>query len=437
MKNRILSIDLGSAYTKVSFRNGTDAQSRLITDLPLASKDLPFCVPSVVACVRRSTEETWLTGGAAASQLPGPHVTIYRNWKAALFPDMNAPNADMPAQGARALSQSEAILVAHKFFQGLRSALSAAVFESDLSSFPVRVCIPDLGDFEVAEQLIKRILEETGWDPAAPDPAKSEPLANAVGIMSLGANATWVPGVVDNQPYITRAVALPRMLTAHGLLEALNRVNGEYSILTVDIGAFTTDFGYVTFDAGRGSELNRPQILQRSSRLGVHDLDRSVYDRLAEPSKRAVRAATSADWDRVKALLYSNRSGALRDPQGGTIDLGKQKEEINEALADFAKGVWALARKFCSDHGISKVDAWALTGGGSMIPFIGATISNHVSEEWGSGSRNLLADALNQGAIDRAGVVEGARNAVNDMNEIIRGGTAIGGASVFFETERY
>src|SRR5690606_3108997 len=86
MKNRtVLSIDLGSAYTKLAIRRDWHDESELLRDLPLAAPDVDFCVPSVVARVSAPGGGRWLTGAEAAAQTPGEDVTIYRYWKARLF----------------------------------------------------------------------------------------------------------------------------------------------------------------------------------------------------------------------------------------------------------------------------------------------------------------------------------------------------------------
>jgi hypothetical protein len=72
MKNRtVLSVDLGSAYTKLAIRRDWHDESQLLRDLPLATPEVDFCVPSVVTRVERPGGTEWLTGSAAASTPPG------------------------------------------------------------------------------------------------------------------------------------------------------------------------------------------------------------------------------------------------------------------------------------------------------------------------------------------------------------------------------
>ena len=71
MKNRtLLSIDLGSAYTKLAIRRDWHDESQLLRDLPLATPEVDFCVPSVVTRVEGSGGREWLTGAKAAARPP-------------------------------------------------------------------------------------------------------------------------------------------------------------------------------------------------------------------------------------------------------------------------------------------------------------------------------------------------------------------------------
>jgi hypothetical protein len=87
MKNpRILCIDLGSSYTKIAARFGWNGETTLLDKLPLASEDISYCVPSIVARVTRGLEDVWLIGDEASDRKPSADVRIFRHWKAGLFP---------------------------------------------------------------------------------------------------------------------------------------------------------------------------------------------------------------------------------------------------------------------------------------------------------------------------------------------------------------
>lgn len=197
MDNRqLLSIDFGSAYTKIAFRTSWNTESELLRDIPLAPKETTYCIPSIVARVTRGHKEEWLIGVDAASQLPGDGVKIYRDWKAGLL-----------------TGEEECVQVAKHFFRTLRSMLNGMrSFEEAITSHPVRVCVPSMGDANDLSPVIVQILEDSGWHLAPVKPTAYEPEANALGVLTRGRNATWIPAHVDFQPHKGRSVWLPSML---------------------------------------------------------------------------------------------------------------------------------------------------------------------------------------------------------------------------------
>lgn len=432
---RVVSIDLGSAYTKIAFRDGWNAQSVLMHDLPLATKELTFCVPSVVVKVTRGTQEKWLIGAAAASQLPGEGITIYRNWKASLFRE--GPVA-ANAQTGSDLSETESVQVAIEFFSSLRAAIGERRLERDLSTLPVRICIPKFGNFVVAEQRVGEILRQAGWTPAEQRLAMAEPEANALGIMSRGSNKTWLPKPMDFQPLPGRCPNLPAMLQAPGLLQALHSMTGYYGVLVIDIGAFTTDFGFVRFDASFADDsLNRPAITQQSYPVGIRNLDRAVFSRLSTEVQHAIREhASTADWESLKPALYKGEEVAIRNPRGGVLYLGKNREGkmVKDTVIAFAERIWELRSRFCEAMVNGQIHAQTLTGGGSMIPTVRNTLTSRVKVANGIPVRDLLDDpALRRRSAAPPSQTEIEAHA-RQTRELVRGGSAIGGASVFFES---
>mgnify|MGYP006196712187 CR=1 FL=1 len=131
MQNRsVLSIDLGSAYTKLAIRRDWHDESDLLRHLPLATSDVDFCIPSVVARVENAGATRWLTGAEAASRPPGEDVTIYRYWKARLFaehPEEQATHDSLGRSGeGHDLDDYEEVAV--QFFRGLRTTLQQEPF---------------------------------------------------------------------------------------------------------------------------------------------------------------------------------------------------------------------------------------------------------------------------------------------------------------------
>src|SRR5687768_13502847 len=117
MNSAIVSIDLGSAYTKIGIRRGWNAKADVVRGLPIALREEEtYCIPSVVARVDGSRGVRWLIGVDAANQIPGTSVQIFRNWKAALFHGTDS------ASSARA-AHNEAVEVAIAFLEQLKKVL--------------------------------------------------------------------------------------------------------------------------------------------------------------------------------------------------------------------------------------------------------------------------------------------------------------------------
>ncbi|MEX2156699.1 MAG: hypothetical protein WD773_07645 [Gemmatimonadales bacterium] len=422
----VLTVDLGSSYTKIGRREGWNANAILVRDLPLAPRDVTFCIPSVVAHIERPKGERWLIGVEAASQLRGPGVTIYENWKRGLF-----------SAAASAADQKESARVAVQFFLTLREHLP-----EDLAELPIRVCIPKLGNGDETQRLLTNILCDAGWQVATKRPTVFEPEANALGILSRGRNRTWRPRYLDFTGGPERAPYLPSMLEpslSSVLRRATLREKFEYyGVLVTDIGAFTTDFGYARFEPSFFSDdWNQPPISQRSSELGIRELDDEVLQRLDSASREAVQSAPSGEWDRLKTQLYKGESIAFAGPKGGTVIIGEGKaaRTIKGTVAGFADRVWQTRQEFSMSLKDS-IHAEVLTGGGAMIPLIRQNLMKRMKTEGVNmiydlfdkdEPRRALADG--DADVDERAVEERARENI----ELVRGGCAVGGCSVFFE----
>lgn len=429
MKNqKILSIDLGSAYTKVALRTGWNTDTELVHDRALASRQATFCIPSLVTCVKRGGKENWLIGAAAANQIPGEGVRIYENWKAGLF-------------GLRSsLTPDESHLAASQFFGSLRHKLSLGKLWDDLDDLPLRICIPKLGDGNLSEGPIVQTLEDAGWQCANGRATVYEPESNALGVLTRSRNVTWVPPYEDFRPWLGRSVHLPSMLEP-GLRRAFrNWATGDpYGVLVIDVGAFTTDFGYALFDTSFWTDKwNKPTITQQSVELGIRDLDQDVRTQLSPEVRAVVEKTRPVDWELNKAGLYSGNEMAFRNPDGGMIVAGKGSEgnTIKKAVEAFAHRVVQARREFCDAHRLVKIDAQILTGGGAMISGLRHVVTTSGGTERASTIHDLLDEDEPRRVVpkrdgqDDEPAIE-ARGRQN--RELVRGGSAIGGCSVFFE----
>ena len=119
------------------------------------------------------------------------------------------------------------------------------------------------------------------------------------------------------------------------------------------------------------------------------------------------------------------------------MTLGERDEAtaIREAIRVFAEQVWQARQEFCTSQLAHSVHAEVLTGGGFMIPLVRQTLVKRIKEAGTKTVHDLLDDnearkALPSDASERA--VERRRV---QSRELVRGASAIGACSVFFETQ--
>jgi hypothetical protein len=304
----------------------------------------------------------------------------------------------------------------------------------------VRVCVPKLEEAgDRAEERITAILERAGLRPAKGRATVYEPESNAVGVLTRGRNATWYPPRVNFMPSPGRALLLRGMLEPGGLLQALRRMSGSFGVLVIDIGGFTTDFGYVEFDTSFSSnDWQRPSIVQRSYELGIRELDQAIYDSLGGEAREAVSALSSSDWDACKARLYRGEPVVLDTPDHGkvTLGVGDDAARIAAAIRAFAARVNDARDHFSDEYVRGPINAQTLTGGGAMIDAIREVMASALGAEAGVQLFDLLDEAeprrtllLRDEPADEPAVELRARR----NQELVRGGSAMGGSSVFFE----
>jgi hypothetical protein len=244
--------------------------------------------------------------------------------------------------------------------------------------------------------------------------------------------------MVSFQPYYGRSPLLQGMI-GPPLSRMFRAMSGEFGLLVSDIGAFTTDFGYVRFDASFATDdWNRPIIVQESFRLGIRDLDLEVIESLIPETQGVIKGIRPADWERAKPALYRGSAAALRNPSGGTLVVGEGQEAraIARAVEAFAERVWKARENFIQARVLGPLQGEALTGGGAMIP----GIRNVLLERIRLAGRLWIYDLLDRDGPmreltdARGGVDQRALEAlIRGNQELIRGGSAIGGCSVFFE----
>jgi hypothetical protein len=414
MNSTIVSIDLGSAYTKIGSRTHVNGTSTLVHDGSLADADSTYCIPSVVAKVNRKGVDHWQIGLAAAKQIRGDNVEVYEDWKAGLFDPQHARQSEETAL---------------RFFIELRHAL-AGKLRSD--STPVRICIPKLENSEAVGRRIVEILKEAGWSTCLLRPFLYEPESNVLGLASLGKNSVGEGAVM---------IRTQAMLENGPLQQAFRQVReGGYGVCVTDIGAFTTDFAYLHFDTGHETEdWTRSRVMQHSVPLGVRNLTKSIietFDIIDPAVAQALTMMSSNERDaRMKDLLRGVET-RISGVSGRYMPLGSVEhlKVIHDRIENFASSIWRARREF-QQASASGPHPEYITGGGSMILALSRSLENRKAADFKSQYPNnkcyTTDELLNRRKFTKATETEQAERRAR---ELLRGGSAIGACSVFFDS---
>lgn len=416
MKNpSILSIDFGSSYTKLSVREGYNETATLV---PGGKGQSPW-IPTVVTSIVRNGKTTWLTGEAAASQPRTEGVATHRHWKAALF-----------AKDREDLTAAEAVELAIRFFTSLRTTLTTS---GELSTLPVRISVPKF-EFAGAEGVIRDILVESGWSIADGRSVLFEPETNAIGILTRARNATWMPGRVTGQPGPVHSIHMQQMLEP-GLADSFRTMRDAYAVLVTDIGAFTTDFGFVSFDtAFKTNDWSQPTTRQQSVPIGIRNLDVAIFNLLEPEAQSAVRSMSTTAWENHKRQLYAGEPVRLVGTHGRPITIGSgiEGEAIQGKIRSFSRRVIEERDKFIIELRKPILAEDVFSGGGFSIPTLRKAL---LKARNGVRVQDLLdvEEPMQMvfGQPRRSALEIDARIRMNA--QLLRGGSAMGGASVFFE----
>ncbi|MBA4067122.1 MAG: hypothetical protein C0501_26125 [Isosphaera sp.] len=468
MSERVFCIDFGSAFTKVGLRRDPTAASDLVNNPVRRADELDFCIPSV-AWVNRAVNPARVEfGPATANYTRGGGLEPHSNWKRYIFSgvrpsgELAQPPLDQllgspqlatlaagfgvtPGQVAHLrelVAQARGLLgvaagvpadreagwrtfaqkLAHHFFRWLRGYVMEAcapLRSAGLNpeAIPVRVSVPAFAhgrgvDAHPGCGVLTDALARAGWVLHPTRPVISEPLSNLIGVLTEGRNVlspkrrVQLRSMFQNGPII-RPLADPEHYPA-------------YRAWCVDIGAFTTDFTALTLDPG-GRMVAEPEeamtVRQHSVPLGVRNLDEMVLEALPpEQSGWLKDTARPIDWEDFRAAAYT-RLQPFRTAQAGRIG-GPALEPV---VRDFAGRVAAECDRFRADLPPVKLQELVLTGGGNCIPEVSRRVAETMTA--GAGEFCHVYWPLPGG--------DGVRRRLG--GNFPRGGTALGGTSVFFE----
>ncbi|MBN9122719.1 MAG: hypothetical protein J0I06_26840 [Planctomycetes bacterium] len=478
MAERVFCIDFGSAYTKVALRRDPTADSSL---LHCGGAEVDFWIPTVVLVDRRGTEPKLEFGDRAAGRAAGGGIDVYTDFKRHLFTapapaDGTPPLAPLDAllqsaefaalatkyevngaqvaalrqlagaartliggPGARVVSaeahrQANAAKLAFHYFNWLRRQVLDACSRLPATGLkfediPVRVSVPALiPGADVAQhpgcKLLREALHRAGW-PLHPElPFVSEPESNAVGVLTKAGNVLTRGGRIH----------LGEMFSKGPLITVLkgDPNHPTYRALVIDVGAYTTDFASLfvktdgknaTAETGAGFA-----VQQRSVPVGVTGLDASVRESLSPEKREWLAALPHKDFENFQRLAYTEGKGA-RAPGLGTVGGDADRDAMHSCLSDFARRIVDEAMTFCSALGPANMQELILTGGGSSIP----TVRDALIAATQSGGNTFVkthAPELKRGKAGAALVDKLDR-------DFTRGGSALGGASIYFEKAYY
>lgn len=478
MAERVFCVDFGSAYTKVALRRDPEADSAL---LPCGGGDLDFWVPTVVLVDRRGTEPKLEFGYQAAGRAAGGGIDIYANFKKDLF-TAPAPASDKPraspldallqsdefaalaakysvsqhqvaalrtmagsartlvgTPGERVVSleahrQANAVKLVYNFFVWLRKQVLDACGRLGapglkFEEFPVRVAVPALTpDGNLADQpsckLLREALHRAGWPIHTEQPFVTEPEANAVGILTQA----------DNSLNRRRRINLGAMFNKGPLMSVLKGdVNyPTYRALVIDVGAFTTDFAALTVDTDGKPFVPETgagfRTAKHSVAFGVSDLDARVREAVPKEKREWLERASRKEFESFQEGAYSPGRG-YRVPGVGVFG-GDTDGETDACVTEFGNRLMQEIAKFCADHQPAKMQELIITGGGASIPKVRDALIA-AAQACGNTFVKIHAPDLKRGRTGSGPLVD----KLDD--QFTRGGSAIGGASIYFERSYY
>lgn len=482
--NAVVTIDFGNSYTKVAVRKSLGDDAAPATDNGLVLDDgLNLCIPTVAAKVTRGDTVQWLYGvdtlrlGSAKEG-----VEVFRNWKPRFFKGLETHIDSVPADGAgpgereggelwrmpeeewlearerwgipdeeresfeRAVGRGRPVrrggadveALGVGFFRWLKSYLRPILKRlgiEDPDAVETRITLPSFGSHTEAERRLLGVLERAGWRTARFSAALSEPVANALGVISGGRNAIWHPVGRSGRPlgpYPHYGQMFGDSLLFGKLHQrALGRCSQRlHWIMVVDLGGYTLDFAMVGFDidaldipAGQ-LHRGRKRMATYSEPAGVIDLDRDVI-RSLDPKRRAVLEDLVNAGDQTKLESFHRRLYQEQDDQMLSGEIISWEEAL-PPIRKFAARVARYARKFLEIEGYDRIDELILTGGGGNIGPVRDALAAELS---GFGVQSIHAPATIEESEDRRLPVKIRR--LDPL--LVRGGTALGGSSIYFD----
>ena len=417
-----ISIDFGAAYTKIALRKTPNSTTTLLRHERLRLDEEHVCIPSIAAW--RESDDRWIFGADAVDLQTGQGIHVYRNWKPILFSpptDVLDPESSIGRLFYFHLDGGDdwppIKKLAVKYFEWLLQVMLPGLLDFNELEDPVlRISLPDFaGEESVYTYQMQEIFLEAGWD----SPwvfCEPEPMTNLAGALSQGKNqvteedGTLIPDI-------------HRIFSGSGMINYLDLtskkdVEDSFTMLLVDIGAYTSDFAMVTIDATEEGGL--PPCEAHSEPYGIEMLDGLVKHGLSKEKADIISTLSATDREAFRRTVYTeNRSWSINNI---TIGDGEDREIVEKCIRGMTTRIYNEIDDFMTALGIEKIDEVVFTGGGSNIPRITTRLAERLQEK---GVKTFHGFNL----------PEMSTRTVQIGQQVVRGSSAIGGASVLFGDE--
>ncbi len=404
----VVSIDLGAAYTKLAVRRRPTSHTELLAHDLLHLDEQHICIPSVAAW--NADSDRWVFGVDAVDLQSGAGIHVYRNWKPHLF------NADGSSPASANGTMPSVPQMAVEYFRWLRETFVPETMGVAVSDDPIaRLCVPDFSVGTPQEQRIEAILREAGWRTQTAF-CISEPLASLTGALSNGKNCVDLDEAGVPHPLVEEIFAGSEFCN---FLRKQPAATERYEVLIIDIGAYTADFGLVRLSDEPQNTF--PQCHTQSLPLGIFALDEHVCETLPEAKAEAIRNLSTTDRERYRQVVYG-----IGMPWRLTADLqigmGPEAKLIAHGIHWLADAIGDALDAFLDQHEVRSVQEVVLSGGGNGIPRMVHRLTERLAPSGVLGYHLALCEEI-----------PGEAHTFPLSQPVIRGASAIGGASVLFD----
>ncbi len=424
-----ICIDFGASFTKIAFREAPDKPSQLLTHESLNLDPEHVCIPTVAAW--REFDDRWVFGVDAADLKIGDGIRVFSNWKPLLFqsgPEHRVveeeeiedetwkrggiDGSEKPHELAQKLTE--------RYLRWLKRDLVPQMLGRNLpEETTCRVAVPEFAMYTPQSTDLERIVTKAGWfSPGII--CISEPVSNLIGSLSQGRNRVVKESGGKLLPAVREMFAESEFLKFIEDELDENREGDQHTILVVDVGNYTTDFGLINIDLEERGFF--PLTETFSMEMGVSKLEQWVRKILPAGTREAYGELTMRERELLRTRVFG-QAKAWQLPDGTVIGADEQGVEIQNTIRLIADEIIKGIIEFLKLNGITTVGEVILTGGGNNIP----ALVNRFTELFARiGIPAIHAPQLSE--------TPTKVRQIQLNQQIVRGASALGGSSVLFES---